>query len=200
MPHSLLRFQSFSSQQPVLEFWSSAVKIKFLSIVPRICCLKKKSLKCLFASSILAWSSFLKQSQRLQTALLNNIIWDPCPHPHPCCYPPPIPFPISLGRNKFLFPHRTLQLICHFPFHLLKWSSSLPLHAQHVSLKTGPLVSWGVSCQMDSTIRSAPMQFWERKYEMQRQGFLYRVLSFGLSCAINVVLWPFGSWTIFCCC
>lgn len=65
--------------------------------------------------------------------------------------------------------------------------------------KTGPLVDWQTCCQTDSPIGPVPIQFWNRKYEMQRQGLLYRVLSSGLSCAINVVLWPLGSyWIIFC--
>ena len=81
---------------------------------------KKKIIKMFICLQHSGMDSFLKQSQRLQTALLNNIIQDPCPHPHPCCQPSPPSFPSSQRRNKFLFLHRTLQLICNFPFHLLK--------------------------------------------------------------------------------
>lgn len=96
--------------------WSCSLEFIELAI--------KISLKCLFAPSNLVWISFLKQCQWLQTALLDNTISAPCPHPHPSYYPP-TPLSSSSGRNKFLFSHT--QAFSHLSFSVS--SEKLKLHS-----------------------------------------------------------------------
>lgn len=154
------------------------------------------SLKCLFACSILASTSFLKQPQKSQTALLNNLIGIPVrTHVHVDTL---LFLPSLAVRGEISFSSHSANFSPSLVVFLFTcWPGALPCHfllsAPNVSLKTDPLAYWRVCYWPDPTRGPATIRVFDRKYEMQRQGFLHRPEFWSQLCYSHCILSPSAS-------